>query len=88
MLRLSLAPLKTPAVGAGRRRTLPAILLATSLSMIVTAFAYPASDTAEMIPSNDMSDLSFANFKDYYYKARNNQDASISAIEHARLALH
>jgi len=88
MLRLPLTPLKTPATGAAHRRTLPAILLATSLSMIVTAFAYPASDTAEMIPSNEKSDLSLANFKDSYSQARKNQGASISATEHTRLALH
>jgi hypothetical protein len=56
--------------------------------MIVTAFAYPASDTAELIPTNDKSDLSLANFKDSYSQARKNQGARISTTEHTRLALH
>ena len=88
MLRLPLTPLKIPAADGARRRTLPAILLATSLSMIVTAFVYPASDTAEMIPSNDKSDLSLANFKDSYSQARKNHGAGISTTKHTKLALH
>ncbi len=88
MLRLPLTPVKTPAASGTRRRTLPAILLATSLSMIVTAFAYPASDMAEMVPSDDKSDLSLANFKDSYSQAKKNQGASISAMQPTRIALH
>lgn len=78
MLRLPLISLNTTPASAARRRTLPAILLATSLSMIVTAFAYPASDFAEIIPSNDTSDLSLADFKDSYSQARKNHEVSIS----------
>jgi hypothetical protein len=88
MLRLPLISPNTTPAGAARRRTLPAILLATSLSMIVTAFAYPASDFAEIIPSNDKSDLSLADFKDSYSQARKNHEVSISGTEHRRLALH
>ena len=47
-----------------------------------------ASDMVEMVPSDDKSDLSLANFKDSYSQAKKNQGASISAMQPTRIALH